>query len=723
MTFKIVLSNEKRTTFRKDVRLDTSRDTAILIRQSGRGANIKHYESRLLQESLIPFVMEARGESDLSHVRIYDEGAGVSGRRGIDTRLVLRQLHYDLADNLIGDIVLARADRLFRDKHFDKVSTFTMLAERMGIKVVVPTDKGVIMYDLRNTKDLQTFQQDMQAAYAYIENQIGYMHRAKLNKMSRGFYGGGCLPLPYVLLRDMPKEEQVPVVYQPWQEAARDLFQKFTEFNFATGRMARYVEEKPFLFPFMPPEDLEVYRPVTNLRKVDGGYTFATPQALFRYLSNLTLRGFAPGGKDEEGNSLLIANAFEAAVPLDLLEPCYAAITGNFLDGTPFIRSGGRRQYRHECAEIDGMLHGLLTSDDGAMSAFAQVQIGHPIYCCLKGGYLGTTTSVGLGRMLKAWTLPCREIDSIILSRLIVLAEYDNELVERVKTYFAEASQNGASRVEVLDTAIQKTQATLKKLSHTIVLLTKFQKGEEEKELGPDDPIVKEHRKLANTLRNLQKQRDETAWEAQEDPGKSIANFYHVLSHLRAEFNSKPPQNKKDIIRKLIEEVKINAISPHLFTLHITWIRPLSQTREDVALLWRSDPTVSEALANWSEEEEASLRLLYPDRPQIELLQAIPYKTPGQIKRRASQLGIKRNRYQIEEQERFYWTVAYVDLQAAAGFTEMIEERSLLWREINNMAANTRRGELTALWFLPIDMISFSHALCVTDVIEEGLSR
>src|SRR6266705_2128675 len=249
---KIISQEERTQVIKRNVSLDTSRKTAILIRQSGRGANVKHYESRLLQESLIPMVMQARGETDLSHVRIYDVGAGVSGRKGIDKRLILRQLHYDLADNLIGDIVLARADRLFRDKHFDKVSTFTLLAERMGIKVIVPASLGVIVYDLGVTKDLQTFQQDMQAAYAYIENQIGYMARARNNKIARGFYGGGCLPLPYVLLRDMPKEEQLPVIYEAWREEAIDLFKKFTEFHFELGRIARYYEGKPFLCPFMP---------------------------------------------------------------------------------------------------------------------------------------------------------------------------------------------------------------------------------------------------------------------------------------------------------------------------------------------------------------------------------------------------------------------------------------------------------------------------------------
>lgn len=730
MTFKIIHPDQPRTLFHSSVQLDLRRDTAILIRQSRRGSHIAHYESRLLQESLKPFVMQARGESDDTHIRIYDEGSGVSGTKGPDKRKKVKLLLEDIVNDLIGDLVLARADRLFRDKHFSNVSTFTTLAEKMGLKVIVPTTQGIIVYDLRNTKDLQRFQTEMQASYAYIDNQIGYMNRARDNKMSRGLYGGGCLPLPYVLLKDMPKEEQVPVVYKPWLEQALDLFKKFAEFNFETGRIARYIEGKPFLFPFMPTEDLEIYKPVTNLRKVDGGYTISTPKALAHYLSNLCLGGYALGGRDEAGNTLLIAGAFEAAIPMELLEPSYAAITGYFLDGTPFTRNGSRRRYRHECAEIEGILHGLLTSDDGPTSAFAQVQIEHPIYCCLKGGYLGTTTSVGLGRILKVWTLPCSELDRIVLDRLITLAEYDNGLVERVKTYFETASKDGESSLTVLDTAIHKTQLALKKVSRTIVILTKQLAEEEaagkegeEAELDPNDPIVKEHRLLQQQLRNLKRQRDEAALLANEDPTRSITDFYHVLSHLRAEFHKKDPQTKKDIMKKLIEEVKINALSPHLYTLHITWIQPMAAGREDVALLWRSDPLNNKVMAVWTEEEEAALQRLYPESPQIEIMRAMPTKTPGQIKKRASELGIKRDYWHIHDQERFYWTVAYADLQAAVAFTETLAERSFLWREINNMAASTKRGQLTPSWFMPVDMISFVRDLCVTNEIEEGLSK
>ena len=86
MNFKIVTLQQRLPVLSRNVVLDTSRNTAILIRQSKRGSDALHYEGRLLQESLIPFVQEAREEDDLEHIHIFDEGAGVSGTKGIDKR-------------------------------------------------------------------------------------------------------------------------------------------------------------------------------------------------------------------------------------------------------------------------------------------------------------------------------------------------------------------------------------------------------------------------------------------------------------------------------------------------------------------------------------------------------------------------------------------------------------------------------------------------------------
>jgi len=77
----------------------------------------------------------------------------------------LSRLYIDIANGVIGSIVVARADRLFRDKHFRNVSRFTEIAEKQRIMLVVP---GRTIYDFTKTKDLQAFQREMQEAYSYI---------------------------------------------------------------------------------------------------------------------------------------------------------------------------------------------------------------------------------------------------------------------------------------------------------------------------------------------------------------------------------------------------------------------------------------------------------------------------------------------------------------------------------------------------------------------------
>ncbi len=117
------------------------------------------------------------------------------------------------------------------------------------------------------------------------------------------------------------------------------------------------------------------------------------------------------------------------------------------------------------------------------------------------------------------------------------------------------------------------------------------------------------------------------------------------------------------------------------------------------------------------------LRLLYPLSSQIEIMAGIPNKTPGMIKNRAWHLGVRRQR-NIGEEERFFWTVMYADLQAVEAFTQTDKERRLLWEQINTLAKHTNKknGNISPLWFFPVDMVSFAKQICVTDIIQEGLS-
>ncbi len=288
----------------------------------------------------------------------------------------------DIANDVIGSILVARADRLFRDKHFRNVSMFTEIAEKKKIILIVP---GRTVYDFSKTKDLQAFQKDMQEAHSYISTQIAYMQETRLQKVKRGLYGGGHLPAPYVIDKHARKEEQAPIIYGPWQDISIGLLKRVVEYDFSLARFVDYVESLPYIFPYPPAEDLQKYHFPTYMTQVEGGYTFVSLDAIKGYLSNLTLGGYAKTGKDEQGNEILLEDAFDAAVPMDLLGLCYAAIKGHYPDGTPFGQWKDSRRPRKHTKEWESkaILHGFLDSNDGAAS-FSR-EDGKETYKCNSG--------------------------------------------------------------------------------------------------------------------------------------------------------------------------------------------------------------------------------------------------------------------------------------------------------------------------------------------------
>jgi hypothetical protein len=160
------------------------------------------------------------------------------------------------------------------------------------------------------------------------------------------------------------KDEQRPLIYRPWLEQAVELFKQFHDSDFSLAYIARYIEGRPYLFPYPPAEDLQKYNFPTIMTRVQKGYTITSIDAVKHYLSNLTLGGYAKVGRDDLGNEILLAGAFEAAVPMDLLAPCYGAITEHYPDGTPFDHwKDSRRSRKHTKQwESDAILHGLLAA-------------------------------------------------------------------------------------------------------------------------------------------------------------------------------------------------------------------------------------------------------------------------------------------------------------------------------------------------------------------------
>ncbi len=164
-------------------------------------------------------------------------------------------------------------------------------------------------------------------------------------------------------------------------------------------------------------------------------------------------------------------------------------------------------------------------------------------------------------------------------------------------------------------------------------------------------------------------------------------------------------------MRIVAKEVKLDMLSPHLFRLYIVWENGIA-VRPDVALLWRGmTPNNSEA---WTEEEDTMMRRYYPDKPQIEVMQALPRWAWNRILERAQVLKLRRdivpslNFNGPHPVNMYHRTMRYDDLMAAEQLVQGEEEKDRIRYIVNRLAQLTMRGSVSAHWWLPLDSISYT---------------
>src|SRR5712692_11827990 len=148
--------------------IDKKRYTAVLIRQSDDRADADHIFSRESQLKLVKYAMRLRGDETEEWIRIYDEGAGVSGQKRIDQRKELNRLYSDIKKGIIGSVVIMHEDRLFRDEYHTNDTTFLKLLADYDVLVFVRTDNR--RYDCTKKSDRKSLLDKLIASRDYLDD-------------------------------------------------------------------------------------------------------------------------------------------------------------------------------------------------------------------------------------------------------------------------------------------------------------------------------------------------------------------------------------------------------------------------------------------------------------------------------------------------------------------------------------------------------------------------
>ncbi len=191
-----------------------------------------------------------------------------------------------------------------------------------------------------------------------------------------------------------------------------------------------------------------------------------------------------------------------------------------------------------------------------------------------------------------------------------------------------------------------------------------------------------------------------------QNPDDVVRNFYYVLSHLPTEFARLTPEDQKRMARKVIKQIRLHGISPHLFLLYVEWQNGIAACA-DLALVWRGmGPKSTE---EWTREEDERMRQLYASGSQVEIMRALPEWAWNRILERAQVLGIRRaishagpHPFNVHHR-----TVSYQDVEAAAKLADDPEQQGRLRQAVDDLARRTVRGALSASWLFPLDAVSY----------------
>jgi Resolvase, N terminal domain len=630
-SFKFRSSDSRPSTYIEDLpQIDRKRATAVLVRQSRTGADTAQAESRETQLGLQDYgrLLYADDEPD---VRLYDEGAGVSGQKRIDQRSELDRLFQDMYKGVIGTIVLAREDRLFRNKHMDQVGAFTKLAEEKRIKVVVPpislaaTDERTRVYDFTIYRDLCDFQDKMREAYGYIEGHVKYMLHCKQNKADKGGYDGRLLP-PGLAVKGK-KQNQTIVIYEPWAKVMRKLALRAQALDWRMGQLNREIEQMAYLFPEIPDEDSEVYLIKTCIHHIPGvGYKPRSDQTVRDWFTNEMLIGWWQ--PDEDKPDVIIDN-HPAVLDYNLFAKGYAHIKGYTLEGELVENYRGVPRVQSRRKTPPGLLfHGklLLTSPSPHETTFI---------CAYEQMYEGESTLNYLGYrrasghiLRKRWCcIPGVEFDAIVIERLLALEKADKELKDRVRTALEQVYNQQSEDFISIPLQLEGMQAQL------------VENAKKRLRTSTDDPLyaMLEMEKIDLVQRQSELEAKKNKLGMVDSP-EEIAQLHTLLGNFEAVWPSFDLFQRQRAFSLLINRIEVEVVSPHWLRLSIDWLDAVCP-RIDIAYIWKASPGRS---GKFSDEEKELIRQHYPRMPYMELLQLLPSRTWHAIQGQTARLGLKR---------------------------------------------------------------------------------
>jgi len=599
--------------FEMPKQIDKKRYTAVLIRQSDDRAEEDHIFSRESQLKLVGYAMRLRGDETDEWIRLYDEGAGVSGQKRIDQRKELNRLYADIKAGIVGSLVIIHEDRLFRDEFHTVDTTFIELLAKHDVLLFVRTDHR--RYDCTKHSDRNSLIEKMIASRNYLDDHVlGRMNSNQEAKALQGLFVGTNLGMGFVTKGK--KKEQAILIYEPWAEKVRWMFNRFKQLD-DVYKLGHEIEKLPYLFADPSPDDFFTYTFKIHMTKVPGGFKPTCIETIKYMLSNLSY-----GGAIIYKGAIIAWDEKRAIVDKELALWAYHKITGRDVEGN-LLEGVERRSLRDDSAQA--VLKYILRDPQGSLYVTRPEQPEYVRQSLVKD-------HKAQGKIYRDITFAIRAhlIDDIFLERVKALAIADQHIAQTIeqsiKSLEEQHVEEAVSIEDQLANVRLEQKKTLALLHDKILMLT-------------DKEKTTYNEKLAGLRAQEQQLLEAQEHATQADLKKDFEELEDLLADIPGRLDSSTMLRKQKLAKLITESVTIEEVSVHWLRLTVLWRGPLAH-RPDVCLIWRQRGRRSE---EWKPEEDAYIKANYPDGDKLTMLEALPSRSWNMIYQRALTLGVHRN--------------------------------------------------------------------------------
>lgn len=553
----------------------------------------------------------------------YFADLGLSGTLRPDQRPDMLRLFDDLDSGKLDGASIAcwQENRPFRDEtHIYYNQLIDKMLQHNVVMVVL--SPRLYIYDMRDSFDKERLRDKFKEAADFIPKHIkGWLHPARERAAWEDDEWAGLGDLPPGFICDYDPQSPTykhAIPYWPHLEKVKEHFELYMEVAGEISLYYQFLKTSPIIFPeFSSGIDRRIVSRFKLSKYPGGGYYIKAKSAHVALLTHSLYWGYRSVKgvirRDQIGNKLM---SFEPVIDKELREFAFYRLSKTDFDGNP-IEGNTLRRYFHDKDKELGLLKFRMHSDQGEVYVHPSRESG--TYCIQ-----GLEDSFLRAQMYHA-IIPCKEIEDIVVNRLLEHIEELSKKQEDIEKY-------EASAVLVRSTRLAKTnqiELSIKDIDKNQVGLTrnlgKVEVEIEEAEAEKDDAKkeLKERRKqlIEKEIETLELERKVLIKAKQlleEEVESEIGSLDEELIKLKNGWSGYRFKKRRSLINFAIREVRINKMSTHWMEVQVLW---LHEEWGHERMYYRRHLG---AMKDWTDEEVIVLEENYATMPVTELMSLLP---------------------------------------------------------------------------------------------------